>query len=105
MDAKNTPRLDPRLAQRLIEKKPQLDQHRPLSTDVVQRLHDDLRVLLTYHSNAIEGNTLSLRETQMIIDHGITMGGHRLRDYLEATNHAAAYDLLTTWLILNTALR
>jgi cell filamentation protein, protein adenylyltransferase len=90
------PRLDPRLAQRLAEKKTQLDRHRPLAPAVVQRLHGDLRVLLTFHSNAIEGNTLTLRETQLIIEHGLTVGGHPLREYLEATNHAEAFDHLTT---------
>ena len=96
MDARNTPRLDPRLAQRLIEKKARLDRHCPLNDDVVKRLHGELRVLLTYHSNAIKGSPLSLRETRMIIERRIAMGWHQLRDYLEATNHAAAYDLLTT---------
>jgi Fic family protein len=88
------PRLDPRLARRLAEKKAQLDRYRPLRPDVVRRLHDDLRVLLTYHSNAIEGNTLTLRETQLVIEHGLTVGGHSLREYLEATNHAAAFGEL-----------
>src|SRR6266508_3121875 len=90
------PRLDPRLAQRLLEKKAQLDRYRPLAPTVVQRLHDDLRVLLTFHSNAIEGNTLTLRETQLIIEHGLTVGGHPMREYLEATNHAEAFDHLAT---------
>ncbi len=89
------PRLDPRLARRLAEKKARLDQQRPLPTAVIRRVRDDLRVVLTYHSNAIEGNTLSLRETQMVIDHGLTIGGHPLRDYLEATNHAQAFAFLT----------
>jgi Fic family protein len=90
------PRLDPRLAQRLAEKNAQLDRHRPLAPAVVRRLHEDLRVLLTFHSNAIEGNTLTLRETQLIIEHGLTVGGHPLREYLEATNHAEAFIYLTT---------
>jgi len=54
------PRLDPRLAERLARKKAQLDRYRPLPPDTVCRLNEDLRVFLTYHSNAIEGNTLSL---------------------------------------------
>lgn len=89
------PRLDPRLARRLAEKKARLDRYRPIAPAIVRRLHDDLRVLLTYHSNAIEGNTLSLRETQLVIEHGITVGGHSLREYLEATNHAEAFAYLT----------
>ncbi len=90
------PRLDRHLARRLLEKKQRLDRYRPLPSHLVQRLHDDLRILLTYHSNAIEGNTLTLRETQLVIDHGMTVGGHSLREYLEASNHAAALDYLTT---------
>jgi Fic family protein len=60
----------------------------------VQRLHQDLRLLATYHSNAIEGNTLTLHETQMVLEYGITVDGHPLREYLEATNHAEAFDTL-----------
>lgn len=96
MPAADAPRLDPRLAKRLLQKKAQLDGHRPLSPDVVKELNDHLRVLLTYHSNAIEGNTLSLRETQMVIEYGATIHGHPLREYLEATNHADAYTYLTS---------
>src|SRR5438067_11310108 len=86
------PCLDPRLAERLARKKAQLDRSRPLPPETVRRLNEDLRVFLTYHSNAIEGNTLTLRETQMVIDYGITVDGHPLREYLEATNHAEAYQ-------------
>ena len=41
--------------------KAKLDSHRPLSVDVVKNLHDDLVLRWTYHSNAIEGNTLTLQ--------------------------------------------
>jgi fido (protein-threonine AMPylation protein) len=61
----------------------------------VAYINEQLRLLLTYHSNAIEGNTLSLRETQLVIEHGITVGGHPLREHLEATNHAQAFAYLT----------
>jgi Fic family protein len=87
-------RLDPRLQARLEEKKSRLDLHRPLAPIIVSRLHEDLRIRLTYHSNAIEGNTLTLRETQVVIEEGITVGGHSLREHLEATNHARAFDEL-----------
>lgn len=89
------PHMDPRLAERVTRKKSQLDRYRPLPSDTVRRLNDDLRVFLTYHSNAIEGNSLSLQETQIVIDYGITMHGHPLREYLEATNHADAYRYVT----------
>jgi hypothetical protein len=62
------PHMDQRLAERIKRKKAQLDHYRPLPSDTVRRLNDDLRVFLTYHSNAIEGNSLSLQETQMVID-------------------------------------
>ena len=89
-----TPRIDPRLERRLSSKKAQLDDHRPLSTGVLRRLSEELRLLLTYHSNALEGNTLTLRETQIVIETGLTIGGHPLREHLEATNHAKAYEYL-----------
>src|SRR5947207_11443354 len=88
------PRLERRLAGRLAQKKAELDRYRPLRPAVLMRLHEDLRIRLTYHSNAIEGNTLSLRETQLVIEEGITIGGHTLREHLEAKNHAAAFDEL-----------
>jgi Fic family protein len=87
-------RLEPRLFARLEEKKARLDLHRPLTPAIAHRLHEDLRIRLTYHSNAIEGNTLSLRETQVVIEEGLTIGGHSLREHLEATNHARAFDEL-----------
>ena len=92
MDSGISARLDVRLAARLAEKKARLDLLRPLPSAVVQRLADDMRVLLTYHSNAIEGNTLSLYETKMVIEEGVTISGQPLRFYLEARNHAEALD-------------
>lgn len=86
--------MDARIARRLLQKKKQLDSYRPMNTFTVQRLHQDLRLLTTYNSNAIEGNTLSLHETQMVLEYGVTVDGHPLREYLEATNHAEAFDTL-----------
>lgn len=86
------PHMDQRLNERIRRKKAQLDLYRPLPNDTVRRLNEDMRVFLTYHSNAIEGNSLSLQETQMVIDYGVTIHGHPLREYLEATNHAEAYQ-------------
>ncbi len=92
------PRMDVRLARRIANKKQKLDTYRPLPSATVQRLHGDFRVLLTYNSNAIEGNTLTLAETQMVLEYGMTVEGHPLREYLEATNHAEAFDILNTLL-------
>ena len=88
-------RMDGRIYRRISQKKKRLDAYRPLESFTVQRLHTDLRLLTTYHSNAIEGNTLSLHETQMVLEYGVTIDGHPLREYLEATNHAEAFDELS----------
>lgn len=72
-------------------KKAQLDRLRPLSTAALAQLQKHYDVELTYTSNAIEGNTLTLRETAEVIEHGITVGGKSLRDHLEAVDH---YDAL-----------
>ena len=54
--------------------KKKLDQHRPLASAIVKNLQEDLIVRWTYHSNAIEGNTLTLLETKVVLE-GITVGG------------------------------
>ena len=79
------------LVARIAAKKAALDQLRPLATTALAplRLHYDVE--LTYTSNAIEGNTLTYRETAEVIEHGITVGGKSLRDHLEAVDH---YDAL-----------
>src|ERR1700692_950248 len=69
------------------QKKAQLDRRRPLSGGALAQLQKYYDVELTYTSNAIEGNTLSRRETPELIEHGITVGGKPLRDHLEAVDH------------------
>ena len=53
-----------------------------------------LSIELVYESNKIEGNTLTLRETQLVVNEGITIGGKTVREHLEAINHSEAIDLL-----------
>ena len=72
------------------EKKAELDRRRPLATQAIARLRRSFDVELTYTSNAIEGNTLTLRETAEVIERGITVGGKSLRDHLEAVDHYEA---------------
>ena len=76
------------------KKKERLDAMRPFDRDTVARLHEEIRLLHTYNSNAIEGNTLTLSETKLVLDEGITIGGRTLREHLEVTNNARAYDLI-----------
>ena len=69
-----------------------LNRRRPLNPELIQRLRGQLRVLHTHHSNAIEGNRLTLRETQIVLEEGITIGGRTLREHLETVNTAHAFD-------------
>jgi len=71
----------------IAAKKERLDAMRPVSREVLLALQKSYDVDLTYTSNAIEGNTLTLRETAELIEHGITVGGKPLRDHLEAVDH------------------
>jgi len=75
---------------RILSKKKALDSLRPLPSRLVQKLWEQMQIEFTYNSNAIEGNTLSLRETQLVIQEGITVRGKSLREHLEARNHPEA---------------
>lgn len=72
-------------------KKIKLDKLRPLAAPALLQLQKHYYVELTYTLNAIEGNTLTLRETAEVIEHGITVGGESLHDHIEAVDH---YDAL-----------
>jgi len=82
------------LMERILEKKKILDSKRPLPKDALQRLKEWFRLQHTYHSNAIEGNTLTLAETKLVIEEGITIGEKPLKDCLEAANTAKAFDIV-----------
>jgi Fic family protein len=69
--------------------KQKLDSYRPLPTEIVSNLHEDLVLRWTYNSNAIEGNTLTLKETKVALE-GITVGGKTMREHFEAINHRDA---------------
>ena len=86
--------LEPRLAQRIAAKKAHLDELRPLPSAAVRRLNEQLTIEWIYNSNAIEGSTLSLRETQLILEQGITIGGKSLREHFEVVNHQEAIKLV-----------
>lgn len=75
----------------LIEKKKaELDSRRPLTEGEVQRLYEDFMIEYTYNSNAIEGNTLTLRETDMVL-RGLTIDQKPLKDHMEAVGHKNAF--------------
>ena len=69
--------------------KRQLDALRPFPEHTVRSLHDSTVLEWTYHSNAIEGNTLTLKETRVVLE-GITVGGKSMREHFEVINHREA---------------
>ena len=67
--------------------KDELDALRPLPSDVVARVEQKLRIESNYHSNAVEGNSLTLGETRSLILHGLTARGKPMRDHLDIQGH------------------
>lgn len=86
--------LDPRLQQRIDHKLQRLNQLRPLPQAAIQKLHQQFQLEMTYNSNAIEGNSLTLKETFLVINEGITIKGKPLKDHLEAKDHHQALEFL-----------
>lgn len=68
-----------------------LNSLRPLPTNTIKSLHEQFVLEWTYNSNAIEGNTLTLKETKVVLE-GITIGGKSMREHFEAINHKEAID-------------
>lgn len=78
---------------KIDEMKTKIDQHRPFSKRLADSLRDKLIIEWTYNSNAIEGNTLTLSETKVVLE-GITIGGKSVVEHLEAINHREAIYFL-----------
>jgi len=78
----------------VLDKKKKLDRLMPLPSSLVARLKNQIMIEYTYNSNAIEGNTLTLRETRLVIEEGITVGGKSLMETLEAKNHPEAIEFV-----------
>jgi Fic family protein len=75
-------------------KKRELDSFRPFPPEIVRKLDEQFTLEWTYNSNAIEGNTLTLQETELVINRGITIGNKTLREHLEAINHKDGIQFL-----------
>lgn len=75
-------------------KKQELDKCRPLTEGEVERLNEEFVVEYTYNSNAIEGNTLTLRETDLVL-RGLTVDRKPLKDHMEAVGHKEAFDYVS----------
>ncbi len=86
--------INKKIHQRVLDKKRTLEGLRPLPSSLVARLKKQMMIEYTYNSNAIEGNTLTLRETQLVIEEGITVGGKSITETLEAKNHPEAIEFI-----------
>lgn len=77
----------------LDENKQKLDSKRTLSKETLKSLEENFKLEWTYNSNAIEGNTLTLKETKVVLE-GIAIGGKTMREHLEVINHKEAIEFL-----------
>ena len=75
--------------------KKELDNKRPIPKDTLRTLQEKINLEWIYNSNGIEGNTLTLKETQIVLE-GITVGGKSIKEHLEAINHEHAILFLQT---------
>ncbi len=82
--------LDEHTATLLEKKLARLNKLRPLSPITLESLRKKFEVEMTYNSNAIEGNRLSLKETFLVLEKGMTIGGKSVKEHLEAVNHKDA---------------
>ncbi|MBO5163841.1 MAG: Fic family protein [Ruminococcus sp.] len=74
------------------ELKNKLSELRPLNQGELKRLREEFVINNTYHSNAIEGSTLTLRETALILQEGVTIAEKPIKEHLEAIGHKDAFD-------------
>jgi len=74
--------------------KSQLDKHRPLNPAQLKNINEAIFLEYTYDSNRIEGNTLTLQETALVVQKGITVSGKNLTEHLEAINHYEAVEYI-----------
>jgi len=82
------------ILERLDEKLNRLNSFRSLPSSLVWKLREQFEVEMTYNSNAIEGNSLTLKETFLVINEGLTIKGKPLKDHLEAKGHKEALEYL-----------
>ena len=74
--------------------KEQLLALRPLPEEALKKIQDALDIEYTYESNRIEGNTLTLQETALVVNEGVTISGKSMREHLEAINHTEAISYI-----------
>lgn len=87
--------LEKKIKDRIKNKLKSLNALRPLPPSAVKKLREQFRIEMTYNSNGIEGNSLTLKETFLVINEGITIKGKPLKDHLEAKDHYEALEYLS----------
>src|SRR3990167_8568439 len=88
------PSISPFLLDRLDQKLQKLQSLRPLPPLAVKKLRQQFEIEMTYNSNAIEGNSLTLKETYLVISEGMTVKNKPLKDHLEAKDHYEALEFV-----------
>lgn len=91
LKGKNIPTQYENLFKRIDAKKIELEKRRPLTKGELERLREEFLIEFTYNSNAIEGSTLTLRETAMVLE-GVTIDKKPLKEHLEAVGHKDAFE-------------
>jgi len=91
----------PKLSKAILEKLDQADtlrdkwqKSKPLSGMQLTKMKEYFNIQYTYQSNQIEGNTLSLQETMLVVSEGLTISGKSMREHLEAVNHSEAVEYI-----------
>lgn len=82
------------LLQKCDALKARLSSVRPLPPEALKKIEEAFNIEYTYESNRIEGNTLTLQETELVVNEGVTIAGKSMREHLEAINHAEAIDYI-----------
>lgn len=80
--------------QTLESKLKELKSLRPIPPTIFNKIREQFQIEMTYNSNAIEGNSLTLKETFWVIQEGLTIKEKPLKDHLEAKNHKEALEFL-----------
>jgi len=93
--------LDNKIKERIDKKLKTLNSLRPLPKPAIKKIREQFEVEMTYNSNAIEGNSLTLKETNLVINEGLTIKGKPLKDHIEAKSHKEALDYLYDLLAKN----
>jgi len=87
-----------KIYKRILEKKKIIDSLRPLNKFQLNKLKEEFLIEYVHSSTAIEGNTLTLNETKLVLEEGITIGGKSLREHLDITNQKEAFEWIENFI-------